>query len=181
MSGVSIVSIVSTVSIIWRAQSLCSSHWGSSTSLRNLPPPSYFFISPAPPFLSLLLVPPPPSRAGRLDKEAIQCDIFCDNSSERFPFLPSATKKDFLFFKTRFLKLQVVVLDPQDDSGGVQTENLDRSNFNFIFFSNGKLGRLEFHGNFVAFVAERLTRSTLNCSEEEEAAIIFKLVFCLGP
>ena len=50
-----------------------------------------------------------------------------------------------------------------------------------IIFSNGKLGRLKFHDNFVAFVAERLTRSTLNCSEEEEAAIIFKLVFCLGP
>ena len=75
----------------------------------------------------------------------------------------------------------MVVLDPQDDSGGVQTENLDRSNFNFIFFSNGKLGWLEFHCNFVAFVAERLTRSKLNGSEEEEAAIIFKLVFGLGP
>ena len=39
--------------------------------------PSYFFIPLPPPFLSLLFVPP--SRALEPDKEAIQCDIFCDN------------------------------------------------------------------------------------------------------
>ena len=160
MSGVSIVSIVSTVSIIWRAQSLCSSHWGSSTSLRNLPPPSYFFISPAPPFLSLLFVPEPPSRAGRLDKEAIQCDIFCDNSSEGFPFLPSSAREDFPFFQNPFfLILEVVVLDPQDDSRGApqddsrgaQTENLDRSNFNFNYFFKRKTWPAQISRQFCGF------------------------------
>ena len=79
-------------------------------------------------------------------------------------------EKRFPFFKPRFLILEVVApKNPQ-----AETVNLDLL---ISFFSNGKLGRLVFHGNFVSFVAELLTRSTLNCSEEEEAAIIFKLGF----
>ena len=79
-------------------------------------------------------------------------------------------EKRFPFFKPRFLILEVVApKNPQ-----AETVNLDLL---ISFFSNGKLGRLELHGNFVSFVAELLTRSTLNCSEEEEAAIIFKLGF----
>ena len=85
--------------------------------------PSYFFIPLPPPFLSLLFVPP--SRALEPDKEAIQCDIFCDNfqklsfSTVSFPLKVPAFAISFapsiLFVKFFFSPMwsKAVVIDPQ--------------------------------------------------------------------
>ena len=98
-------SFANVVSIQWAQTRLaaektqfCNLDWAKVLSLPvslKSCPPSYFFI-PLPSFLSLLFVPP--SRALEPNKEAIQCDIFCDNFQKlSFPSISFPLKVPAVF------------------------------------------------------------------------------------